>query len=119
MIQNVLAGVLSCYPHGFSIEDIKVAIETFIPSPSQTPEDQICLISINLMFYLIMPQPAGPRALHKYVEKLDGHPKIGIVAGVGDRRKQDNFELGQISAEKFDEIIIRTIEILEEKTNKN
>ena len=37
MIQNVLAAVLATYLQGFSIEDIKVAIESFIPSPSQTP----------------------------------------------------------------------------------
>ncbi|MEC7955410.1 MAG: Mur ligase family protein, partial [Bacteroidota bacterium] len=109
MIQNVLAGVLSCYLHGFSIEDIKVAIETFIPSPSQTP-GRLNMFNFNKFDVLLdyAHNPAGLRALHKYVEKLDGHPKIGIVAGVGDRRKQDNFELGQISAEMFDEIIIRT-----------
>ena len=109
MIQNVLAGVLSCYLHGFSIEDIKVANETFIPSPSQTP-GRLNMFNFNKFDVLLdyAHNPAGLRALHKYVEKLDGHPKIGIVAGVGDRRKQDNFELGQISAEMFDEIIIRT-----------
>ena len=109
MIQNVLAGVLSCYLHGFSIEDIKVAIVTFIPSPSQTP-GRLNMFNFNKFDVLLdyAHNPAGLRALHKYVEKLDGHPKIGIVAGVGDRRKQDNFELGQISAEMFDEIIIRT-----------
>ena len=109
MIQNVLAGVLACYLHGFSIEDIKVAIETFIPSPSQTP-GRLNMFNFNKFDVLLdyAHNPAGLRALSKYVEKLDGHPKIGIVAGVGDRRKQDNFELGQISAEMFDEIIIRT-----------
>jgi cyanophycin synthetase len=109
MIQNVLAGVLACYLHGFSIEDIKVAIETFIPSPSQTP-GRLNMFNFNKFDVLLdyAHNPAGLRALSKYVEKLDGNPKIGIVAGVGDRRKQDNFELGQISAEMFDEIIIRT-----------
>ena len=109
MIQNVLAGVLACYLQGFSIEDIKVAIETFIPSPSQTP-GRLNMFHFNKFDVLLdyAHNPAGLRALSKYVEKLDGHPKIGIVAGVGDRRKQDNFELGQISAEMFDEIIIRT-----------
>jgi cyanophycin synthetase len=108
MIQNVLAGVLACYLHGFSIEDIKVAIESFIPSPSQTP-GRLNMFNFNKFDVLLdyAHNPAGLRALHKYVEKLDGHPKVGIVAGVGDRRKEDNFELGQISAEMFDEIIIR------------
>ena len=109
MIQNVLAAVLATYLQGFSIEDIKVAIESFIPSPSQTP-GRLNMFNFNKFDVLLdyAHNPAGLRALHKYVEKLDGHPKIGIVAGVGDRRKQDNFELGQIAAEMFDEIIIRT-----------
>ena len=108
MIQNVLAAVLATYLQGFSIEDIKVAIESFIPSPSQTP-GRLNMFNFNKFDVLLdyAHNPAGLRALHKYVEKLDGHPKIGIVAGVGDRRKQDNFELGQIAAEMFDEIIIR------------
>jgi cyanophycin synthetase len=108
MIQNVLAGVLACYLHGFSIEDIKVAIESFIPSPSQTP-GRLNMFNFNKFDLLLdyAHNPAGLRALHKYVEKLDGSPKVGIVAGVGDRRKEDNFELGQIAAEMFDEVIIR------------
>jgi cyanophycin synthetase len=108
MIQNVLAGVLATYLQGFSIEDIKVAIESFIPSPSQTP-GRLNMFNFDKFDLLLdyAHNPAGLRALHKYVEKLDGSPKVGIVAGVGDRRKEDNFELGQISAEMFDEIIIR------------
>ena len=108
MIQNVLAGVLACYLQGFSIEDIKVAIESFIPSPSQTP-GRLNMFNFNKFDVLLdyAHNPAGLRALHKYVEKLEGSPKVGIVAGVGDRRKEDNFELGQIAAEMFDEIIIR------------
>jgi cyanophycin synthetase len=108
MIQNVLAGVLATYLQGFSIEDIKVAIESFIPSPSQTP-GRLNMFNFNKFDVLLdyAHNPAGLRALHQYVKKLDGKPKVGIVAGIGDRRKQDNFELGQISAEMFDEIIIR------------
>jgi cyanophycin synthetase len=37
MIQNVLPAILAANIHGFSIEDTKAALETFIPSPSQTP----------------------------------------------------------------------------------
>jgi UDP-N-acetylmuramyl tripeptide synthase len=37
MIQNVLPAVLTGYIQGFAIEDIRVALETFIPSPGQTP----------------------------------------------------------------------------------
>ena len=108
MIQNVLAAVLATYLQGFSIEDIKVAIESFIPSPSQTP-GRLNMFNFDKFDVLLdyAHNPAGLRALHKYVEKLEGSPKVGIIAGVGDRRKQDNFELGQIAAEMFDEVIIR------------
>ena len=37
MIQNVLGAVLAAHVQGISIEDIKAALETFIPSASQTP----------------------------------------------------------------------------------
>ena len=36
-IQNVLPAVLAGFIRGFKIEDIKQALETFIPSPGQTP----------------------------------------------------------------------------------
>jgi cyanophycin synthetase len=32
---------------------------------------------------------------------------VGIIAGIGDRRVEDNNEMGAIAAEMFDEIIIR------------
>ena len=37
MIQNVLAAVLVAQVHGIRIEDMKMALETFIPSAAQTP----------------------------------------------------------------------------------
>ncbi|MFT5386804.1 MAG: cyanophycin synthetase, partial [Saprospiraceae bacterium] len=37
MIQNVLPAVLTGYIRGYSLELIKVSLESFIPSPSQTP----------------------------------------------------------------------------------
>ena len=37
MIKNVLGAVLAAHIQGISIEDIKAALETFIPSSTQTP----------------------------------------------------------------------------------
>jgi len=108
MIQNVLAAVLACYLDGFKIEDIKVAIESFIPSPSQTPGR---LNMFNFKNFKVLldyaHNPAGFRAIKDYVDQIDATEKVGIVAGVGDRRTEDNNELGAIAAEMFDEIIIR------------
>lgn len=117
MIQNVLPAVLTGYVRGFSIDDIKVAIESFIPSPSQTPGR---LNLFNFKEFQIMldyaHNAAGLRALQKLVEKMDGKPKIGIIAGIGDRRVEDNNEIGKVAAEMFDEIIIRQDKHLRGKT---
>ena len=108
MIQNVLAAVLATYLDGFKIEDIKVAIESFIPSPSQTP-GRLNMFNFNNFKVLLdyAHNPAGFRAIKDYVDQIDATKKVGIVAGVGDRRTEDNIELGAIAAEMFDEIIIR------------
>ena len=51
--------------------------------------------------------PAGLELLCDFVSKMDGEPKVGIISGTGDRRDDDIRELGEISAQHFDEIIIR------------
>lgn len=119
MIQNVLPAVITGYVRGLSIEDIKVALESFIPSPSQTPGR---LNIFNFKHFQMMldyaHNPAGLRALQKLVEKMDGFPKVGIIAGIGDRREEDNNEIGAIAAEMFDEVIIRQDRNLRGKTEE-
>ena len=119
MIQNVLPAVLTGYIRNFSIEDIKVAIESFIPSPAQTPGR---LNMFNFKNFQVMldyaHNAAGLRALQKFVENMDGAPKVGLIAGIGDRRVEDNNEIGKIAAEMFDEIIIRQDKHLRGKTEE-
>ena len=50
---------------------------------------------------------AGFRAIGKFLERVDAYPKVGIIAGVGDRRNEDILLLGREAARIFDEIIIR------------
>ena len=49
---------------------------------------------------------------------MEASIKVGIVAGIGDRREEDNNEMGQIAAEMFDEIIIRQDKHLRGKTEE-
>ena len=108
MIQNVLPAVLSAYIQGMSIEDMKVGLETFVPSPAHSPGR---LNMFNFEKFKMMldyaHNPAGMQALTNFVKKLDGAPKIGIIAGIGDRRDEDNKDIGRIAAEAFDEVIVR------------
>ena len=119
MIQNVLPAVLATYTQGFSIEDIRMAIESFVPSPSQTP-GRLNMFEFKEFNVLLdyAHNAAGFRALQKFVEKMEGHPKVGIVAGIGDRREEDNNDIGRIAAEMFDEIIIRQDKNLRGKTEQ-
>lgn len=119
MIQNVLPAVLVGYTQGFPMEDIKVALESFIPSPSQTPGRLNMFNFKNFQILLdYAHNPAGLRALQKMVENMDGTPKVGIIAGVGDRRDEDTREIGAIAAEMFDEVIIRQDKNLRGRTEE-
>ena len=51
--------------------------------------------------------PHGLKLLCDFVSKLDYPIRIGVISGTGDRRDEDIRELGEISAQFFDEIIIR------------
>jgi len=119
MIQNILPAVLTAYIKGFSISDIKVALETFMPSPSQTPG------RLNLFkfkeFSIILDYAhnmAGMRALKQFTENLEATHRVCIIAGIGDRRIEDNNGIGAIAAEMADEIIIRQDKRLRGKTEE-
>ena len=119
MIQNVLAAVLAANLYGFSIEDTKVALETFIPSPTQTP-GRLNLFEFKHFTVLVdyAHNPAGMQALKQFVDALDATVKVGIIAGIGDRRVEDNNEIGKVAAQMFDEVIIRQDKRLRGKTEE-
>ncbi|PKA83206.1 cyanophycin synthetase [Ulvibacter sp. MAR_2010_11] len=117
MIKNVLAAVLAAHVRGISIQDIKASLETFIPSASQTP-GRLNLFHFDNFKVLLdyAHNPAGMRALKQFIDTIECTKKVGIIAGVGDRRVEDNNEMGSLAAEMFDEIIIRQDKHLRGKT---
>jgi len=108
MIQNVLPSVLAAFVRDIKIEDIRVALETFIPSPVQTPGRMNLFRFKNFQVLVDYAHNAhGFEAVKRFLDKLEDRPKVGIIAGVGDRRDEDILELGRIAAKMFDKIIIR------------
>ena len=107
-IYNVLAATLASYVYGFSIEDIRMSLETFIPSAAQTPGR---MNIFNFKEYKVMIDFAhnadGFNGIREFLTTIDSPYKIGIITGTGDRRDDDIRELGRISAKMFDHIIIR------------
>lgn len=119
MIQNVLPAVLTGYIRGYDLRDIKMVLESFIPSPSQTP-GRLNLFKFKNFDVLLdyAHNEAGMEALHNFINNLEGSPKVGIIAGIGDRREEDNNNMGRRAAEMFDEIIIRQDKNLRGKTEE-
>lgn len=119
MIKNVLSAVLAANIRGISITDMRVALESFIPSPSQTP-GRLNLFEFKNFKVLLdyAHNPAGMTALKKFVDSMEATKKVGIIAGIGDRREEDNNLVAKIAAEMFDEIIIRQDKRLRGKTEE-
>jgi len=119
MIQNVLPAIIAANVQGISIEDMKAGLETFIPSATQTP-GRLNLFKFENFNILLdyAHNPAGMRALKGFTDSLEATVKVGIIAGIGDRREEDNKEMGSIAAEMFDEIIIRQDKRLRGKTEE-
>jgi cyanophycin synthetase len=108
MIQNILPATLAGYLSGLNIDDIKVALELFAPSPTQTP-GRLNLFEFENFSVLLdyAHNAAGLKGLSNMLENMDATKKVGIIAGIGDRRVEDNEGIGSVAAGMFDEIIIR------------
>jgi cyanophycin synthetase len=108
-IANCLPAVLSTYLfRDITIEDIRMGLQTFIPSSKLTP-GRLNFFHFKHFTFLadFAHNPHGLKLLGDFVSKLDYPVKVGIISGTGDRRDEDIRELGSISANYFDEIIIR------------
>lgn len=108
MIANVLAATLASYLWGFKTEDISLSLQTFIPSAAQTP-GRMNIFDFKKFKVMIdfAHNPAGYRGVEDFLSTVDASKKIGIIAGVGDRRDEDIRECATIAARMFDHIIIR------------
>lgn len=117
MISNVLAASLATYLHGFEIEDIANSLRTFIPSAQLTP-GRLNIFKFKNFKVLIdfAHNPAGYEAIADYLSNVEAAKKIGIIAGVGDRRDEDIHECGKIAGSMFDYIIIRNEKHLRGRT---
>src|SRR5690606_24794000 len=62
--------------------------------------------------------PAGYGAIKDFLATISARRKIGIIAGVGDRRDQDIRACGALAAQMFDHIIIRQERHLRGRTAK-
>jgi cyanophycin synthetase len=119
MIANALAAALAGYLAGFKTEDIRMSLETFIPSAAQTPGR---MNIFNFKSFKVMidfaHNKAGYLGIEDFLSNIASPHKVGIIAGVGDRRDQDITDCGEIAARMFDHIIIRQEKHLRGRTEE-
>ncbi|KQV57299.1 MULTISPECIES: cyanophycin synthetase [unclassified Caulobacter] len=109
-VANALAALLAGHAQGVPVETMARALRGFASSHQDNPGR--FNIHDGHGFRVIVDyahNPAALRAIGAVVEKL--RPSAGRVIGVvsipGDRRDEDIREMGEISAELFDELIFR------------
>jgi len=118
-IANVLAATLAVYVRDFKTEDIRLALQTFVPSPALTPGRMNMFRFKNFTVMLDYAHNThGIQAIGKFVDSFDAPLKVGLIAGVGDRRDEDLISLGAECAKIFDEIIIRQDKNLRGRTEQ-
>jgi len=96
-----------------------LSLQTFIPSAAQTP-GRMNIFEFKKFKVLIdfAHNPSGYRGVEEYLKSVNATKKIGIIAGVGDRRDEDIKECGLIAGRMFDHIIIRQEKYLRGRTEE-
>jgi len=119
MIANVLAATLASYLWGFKTEDISLSLQTFIPSAAQTP-GRMNIFEFKRFKVLIdfAHNASGYLGVEDFLLSVTANKKIGIIAGVGDRRNEDIKECAKIAGRMFDHIIIRQEKYLRGRTEE-
>lgn len=120
MIQNILPAVLAAFTRGVKIEDMRAALGSFNPSAAQTP-GRLNLFEFKKYDVMVdfAHNPAGLRAVSKFVEKTDNTHKVAILCAAGDRRDEDIIEVGQVAGQTFDVIYVHSGDHLRGRTKES
>ena len=107
-VYNIMAAALANYVSGVPVELIRKGLQSFSNSPEQLPGRANIF---DMLSYRVMVDyahnPHGIRFLGQLIEGMEASRKVGIIAGVGDRRNEDIISVGRECAKIFDEVIIR------------
>ncbi|MCY1522759.1 Cyanophycin synthetase [compost metagenome] len=107
MIQNVLAATLTAFLQGYKTEDIRMSLQTFIPSAAQTPgRMNIFKFKDFKVMVDFAHNPDGFNGIKGYLQTIEASQHIGIISATGDRRDEDIIETARIAAQMFDKVII-------------
>lgn len=116
-IYNAMGAALAAYCTGVTMPAIRATLRNFRNSVQNTPGR---LNEFNFGDFTVLVDYAhnvhGLKAVGQLVHALPATRRIGVIAGIGDRRSEDIVNLATESARIFDEIIIRQDEDLRGRT---
>ncbi len=117
MVQNTLGAVLAASLFGVKAEVIATGLKSFIPSAEQTP-GRMNIFKVKNCHVLVdfAHNPDGFAGIRDFMQTIQSPYKIGIIVGTGDRKEEDVRELGKLSAQMFDHILIHQVKFLRGKT---
>lgn len=117
MVQNTLGAVLAASLFGVKAEAIATGLKSFIPSAEQTP-GRMNIFKVKNCHVLVdfAHNPDGFAGIRDFMQTITSPYKIGIIVGTGDRKEEDVRELGRLSAQMFDHILIHQVKFLRGKT---
>lgn len=119
MIQNVLPAALAGFISNFPLELIETSFHNFYPTVDNIPgrmnlfKFEHCRLMIDYAH-----NEGAFIELKKFLNTVQCNKKIGVIAAVGDRRDEDIEKIGYLSAQMFDEIVIRHDEDGRGRTNE-
>lgn len=118
MVENVLAATLATAVFGVPLEAIAQALRSFHPSLEQTPGrmNVFKLQGGHTLLVDFAHNPDGFAGIRDFLATIEAPLKIGIIVGTGDRKEEDTRELGRISAQMFDLVLIHQVKFLRGKT---
>ena len=108
MVKNILAATLAAVIQRFTLEDIRKALGSFIPSPELTPGRFNMFKFPNFEVMIDYAHNVGGFVhLEKFLSQTQASDKIGIIAATGDRRDEDIRNVGIYAAKMFNIVIVR------------
>ncbi len=108
MSNNILPSVLAGIICKFDVEKIDSWLKSFVLSIEYTPGRMNLFHYDGIKVLLDYGHNTGAfLELKKYIQNESNRNKIGIIASPGDRRDEDIENIGYISAQMFNDIIIR------------
>ncbi len=120
MIQNVLAATLTTFLWGFKTEDIRISLQTFIPSAAQTPGRMNIFEFKNFKVLVdFAHNPDGFIGVKSYLSTINASEHLGVISGTGDRRDEDIIETAKIAAQMFDRVLICQEKYLRGRTQES